>query len=332
MDNSEEIPVDSESGQFYSQMETLRYQVWDLFDELGSLKVDSQIELSSVVNYHRTIIDKTIDDLASGVCDLQAQLSVTARERNGFIPIPKSEDAHNSDTQDADHPELIIPDTEEHVMERRESADRMKCIVPISMLERAVEQQKEYPLSPGHHLTDLTFKLTDEDDMDDVEVAAARNEEVSMNDVSDHEQNYSGVGFSLPLEEVPVKNKGSIIYKTSHDQEFLKNGCFPPRKSYYKPTGRPRGRPRGSKSKPEGRHLEAEEAKVKRPVGRPRKYADDHPKYLPKGSRPRGRPRGSVNRPRPGNAEWIRQRHAEWLRQRLPPVVEEPQFLRNPMD
>ena len=90
--------------------------------------------------------------------------------------------------------------------------------------------------------------------------------------------------------------------------EFLQNGRFP-KKSYYKPTGRPRGRPRGSKSNPE-RHLAAE-AKVKRPVGRPRKFADDHPRYLPKGSRPRGRPRGSALGPRSGNAS-----------RRLPPVVD----------
>ena len=86
--------------------------------------------------------------------------------------------------------------------------------------------------------------------------------------------------------------------------EFLDNNGRFPRKSYYKPTGRPRGRPRGSKSNPD-RHsaaAAAAEAKVKRPVGRPRKYADDHPRYLPKGSRPVGRPRGSGLRrilPRP---------------------------------
>ena len=76
--------------------------------------------------------------------------------------------------------------------------------------------------------------------------------------------------------------------------EFLESG-HSPRKSYYKPTGRPRGRPRGSKAnadRPE---------KVKRPVGRPRKFADDHPRYLPKGSRGRGRPRGSRLGPRPAN-------------------------------
>ncbi len=72
------------------------------------------------------------------------------------------------------------------------------------------------------------------------------------------------------------------------------------RKSYYKPTGRPRGRPKGSKANRE------KPPKEKRPIGRPRKYPEGCTRAKATGW-PRGRPpmanRGGLPRPVPDMIE-----------------------------
>ena len=62
----------------------------DLFNELGSLKDEFQMQFSNILNSHNTIIIEGINDLIKEVGDMQAQLSITSNEKNVLMETVKN--------------------------------------------------------------------------------------------------------------------------------------------------------------------------------------------------------------------------------------------------
>ena len=57
----------------------------EFFNKLSSWKEESKREISNIVDYHNTKMEKTFRELFQEVCDLKEELSITTNERNHLI-------------------------------------------------------------------------------------------------------------------------------------------------------------------------------------------------------------------------------------------------------
>ena len=136
-------------------------EVGNLFDKLGSWRDESHKQISDIINFHSSSINKGINDLVKEVGDLQAELSVTKKERNVLLdtvenlngeirhlsaklpvtqPLPEPEDNLSPDVR-----EEAISDTTEHYIERprieSETAKEEECLDYGDIFDENDQQQ-----------------------------------------------------------------------------------------------------------------------------------------------------------------------------------------------
>ena len=140
-------------------------EVWNLFEKLSSWRDESQKQISHIINFHSSSVNKGINDLVREVDDLQAELSTIRKERNVLLetvgnlngeirhlsyklpitqPLPEPEDNLDQDIGQVSSEEEI-PDTTEHYMERprlgNETTKEVEFLDYEDISDQNIEQQ-----------------------------------------------------------------------------------------------------------------------------------------------------------------------------------------------
>ena len=148
-------------------IEDISNELREMFQPFESWRDESQRQFSNIIESHKNKINKRINDLVEEVCDLQAKLSATTKEKNDLIetvnnlsggirqlsatlptvqPLPASN--QDQEFQGNDSSEVALSKSLELTEARGESGGLEECV------EDAVERQDNYPLEERSYLND----------------------------------------------------------------------------------------------------------------------------------------------------------------------------------